>query len=573
MKVIFILSRDSYNIPAVNVIKEMQKRNYEIDFYGIYMENLHIGMIAELNVLIKPLTYLDINNIKDYDFIYSVEQLDVLPLPLDIKIYIFTFSISCMNEPAYYADYTFIQRDMNINLQETRYLNDEINYIKVSPGMKVGNPKYESVKSVRPIISGTNKKILFIDAGHFPFGERGKLEEARMLLDIAKRFPDYILTIKPRFFSYEKNVSHKNDVHIYECLDILTDGNLPSNIQCLKHHVNLEELVQECDIIITTDLTTTYLDIAAYDKPGIIATGLPSEFSVSHTPNLIKRFVNIEKRSGLCIPYNEVTNYLPKGKKCKSEHKQEMGLEEKNSAFKIVEKIEEIVYTYIKKKRYPGPQLYELNFSTEIENNISLDEVISLRYIKRLYRDVGRFVYQVEELNFSEIIKYINELFYKKERIDAKNFNQYNNLIKEKMHDVILNNREKMMKNMSNQSYYLDLLYTLKKLKFEKEQEYQAKELYWCLKGKEEIISNGNARKALEFFLKYFHEIRTHTFEKTLADTKYYIESATFWTGYCYYNLKSYKEAKEYFLKCQQLTNDNHKKAQEYLDILESMNI
>lgn len=35
-----------------------------------------------------------------------------------------------------------------------------------------------------------NQQILFIDAGHFPFGDCGKRQEAKMLLDIAQKHPE-----------------------------------------------------------------------------------------------------------------------------------------------------------------------------------------------------------------------------------------------------------------------------------------------------------------------------------------------------------------------------------------------
>lgn len=68
---------------------------------------------------------------------------------------------------------------------------------------------------------------------------------------------------------------------------------------------------------------------------------------------------------------------------------------------------------------------------------------------------------------------------------------------------------------------------------------------------------------------KYFELTEKNDYEKTVADVDYFKESATYWIAFCYYQMNEYDSAKIYFQKCQELTSNNHKKAKEYLEMID----
>lgn len=558
MKVLFVLCKDVHNITSFPIAKEMLERGYDVDFYGMFLDDIHIRMFKEKNISVFSIDEFNIDSINKYDYIYSAISIENFPLPINLNKYIFSFSTMFMDESSGYGDYTFTQRDMNIKFQENKYLIEEVNPFKVSPGMVVGNPKYSNRKEKSEI----KKQFLFIDAGHFPFGKTGKIEEAKMLLEIAEKYPDYKLLIKPRFLRNDKNVTHKNDVHLYDCLEKLSNNNIPSNIYCLEEHKDLGELIKESSTIITVDGTTSYLEIAAYGKRGIVAAGLPSEEAMTYSAIRKKYFTKIVERSGLCIPYKKVIEYLPQGLECREEHKNEMGIMFTNTAKNIVNSMENIFEKYIKFEIYPAPNIMH----GKEKKYVHFNEVINLRYIKKLYGIVGEVQRLIIELDFSQIKKYVDSLFLSSEIMSQDTFNQYLKKVERMMGDLILRNKEKMLKDARKQSYYLQTLYDCGKLQFEKETDYEAKEIFWCLMGKYEIIENKNPRKALEYFNKWESGIVENTYEKTLADMRYYIESATYWIGYCYWLQEEYVKAKKYFEKCQILTDNKHNKAKEFLE-------
>lgn len=559
MKVLFILYKDVYNIPAAKVAAEMIKRKYDVAFYGTYLEDIHIRMFHDFQMEIKPVSQLVLSEIERYDFIYTATTLISVPIPMDIEKYIFTFTTVVVDEPGGFADFTFTQRDLNIYFQNDVSM-EKINAFKACPGKFVGNPKYD-MRHVDNV--SVKKQILFVDASHFPWGKKGKIIEAKMLLQIADHFPEYRLVIKPRFFPEDKNVTHRNQVHLYDCLEELTSGIMPSNIYCIKKHVDLEEVVRESEIIITPDITSSYLEIGAYNKKGIIAADIPSSLeSMIHSKNRMERIRKVINRSELCVPYTKVLEYLPEGKKFSERHKKEMGLYKKDIARNIVNIIEQIYNDFIIHDIYP-------NRNSEIESNekaITMTEVITYRYIKCLFSAFDDVKCRIEGLNFSEVENYIFALLENKTQINADNYSYYWETVKGMSRDIILNSKEILMEDALKQSYLLQSLYEAGKIQYEREEDYLAKEMFWCLMGKYEIIKGNNAELALSYFKKFFDGILRNEYEKTLADLSYYKESATYWSGVCHFQLGNWFEAKQLFESLEEMTNNNHRKAREYLN-------
>lgn len=563
MKVLFILSKDVYNIPAVKIAEEMLCRGYQINFYGEYLDHIHLRMFEKLKVLIQPISDLNIDSIINYDFVYSARTLEALPYSLlNIRKYIFHFTTTPFDGPNGYGDFTFTQRDMKLYFQDEQYISmEKIKEIKSYPGKAVGNPKYDYTIEKKQI----NKQILFVDASHFPFGEKGKMEEAQMLLDIAEKLPEYKLVIKPRFFHQDKNVTHRNEIHLYDCLKQLTEDSIPSNIECIEQHVDLGEKVMESEIIITPDMTSTYLDIGVFNKKGLIASGLPNnEDSLICNPGHIKRFCNIAQRSGLCVPYTEILKFLPEGKVFNEQHKIEMGINKKNVSKNIVDIIEQIYKQFIKIDVYPG-----IEEKTEYDQSImTIEEVVSVRYIKRLFSLFETIKYRIPELDFFEVEDFIFNLLKNKIQIDQDNYDKYQNTVSIKIRNVILNNKDILMDNELKQSYYLQFLYDAGKFHLEQENDYLAKHMFCYLKGKYEITVMNNAKVAMRYLKRFFDAVRQNKYEKTLADGEYYMESATYWIGVCYFMLEELSLAEKIFEYLEKITNDKHVKAREYLDII-----
>lgn len=559
MNVIVILHKDVYNIPAYHVIKEMLKRGYHIAFFAFFFDHIHLRMFDDFNVQIRNIKELKHINMDDFDFIFSSVNIDAIPDIMQIKKYIFVFSTTFMNECGSYGDYTFTQRDLTNCLSDYDYSVEKNNRRKCSPGKALGNPKFDIEENCQAEFVD-KKQILFVEASHFPYGKVAKMEEAGMVLEICRKCLQYQIIIKPRFFPDEKNVTHRNGTHLYQCIDELTGGNIPDNLVLLHEHIDLEKLVRQSGMIVLTEMTTSYLDIGAYNKRGIIASNFPSENSFTHNVNRVRRFRSIQARSGMCVDYRNVINYLPHGIPCKEEHIAEMGIDKKSVSQNMVNEMEKIYMNYLLFDKYPSP-----DSSSE---TITMDEVVSYRYLKRLYTVFDPIKENIDELDFRKAEKYIENLWGSREVLTDKTYEKHLDHLLNIVWDIMINSKEVLMKDALSQSYYLKLLYETGAMQAENIEQYeeQAKAMYFCLMGKYKAIDQKQYEEAIKYFRKYFCIIQKNDFEKTLADTPYYKESATYWTGVCYYELFEFEEAKKYFLKCQELTENNHKKAAQYIE-------
>lgn len=561
MKVLVILHKDVYNIPTLHIVKEMLKRGYDIDIYAIFQDRIHLRMFDELDYVIHNIDELNKEQIAEYDFIYSAVTIEALPDGVNIDKYVFTFSTAFMDDLISYADFTFTQRDFKNYLQDYEYAIEKNNELKSRPGLVVGNPKFD-VECYEKTEEKSNQ-ILFIDAGHFPFGEKGKCEEAKMLIEMAKKYSQYKIIVKPRFLQNDKNVTHKNGIHLYSCIKNVSNNKIPSNLILLDRHVDLERLVRESSLVITPDLTTSYLDIGFYDKRGLIATNLPTEFTVSHNENHVRRFKNIELRSGLCVDYRQICEYIPNGKKCTQEHIEEMGLKLRDVSIRMVDSMEKIFFEFISKGTYPSPY--------EEGERISLEEVKSVRRIKKLFGIYELIKARIEELDFSPIEDKIFELWEKKKFLDEQSYEIIRNEMTEQVQHILGQSNRILMKNTMTQSYYLNALYETGKLFLENIDDYDAKEMFHCLMGKYLAMKENKYQEAIEHFKQYFKIIQNNKYERTLADSQYYIESANYWMGVSYFQIGEMSEAKRHFTICQNLTENKHQKATMYLNEIQQM--
>ena len=542
MKVLVILYKDSYNIPTQNVVKEMLARGYEVDLYSRDMNKINIRMFEGYNVL--DYANFDVKTVEKYDFIYCAVSIE--PNLVECKKYIFCYNNFYMDEQAGYGDYTFTQRDFSKELIENYVLNYPNKFV-VTPGETVGNPKYDLWRNTS--IQVKDKQILYIDAGHFPFGKEGKMQIAKCLLEIANRYEDYTIIIKPRFLPNEKGMAHTNSVHIYDCLNELANGRIPGNIVCLMKHVELEPLVMESQVILCTELTSSYLEIGAFNKRGIIIEGIHSEFTYSHSENHIRNFIAISNRSGLSVNYKRVMDYLPEGLNMSNSHMEEMGLFHYDSAKSIVDRMEKIYFEYLKKGIF---LMQEGGISRNYE------DVIALRYKKMLISKLSYLQLMIQEIDFSSLLfTYVNkslELF--------KNWDwSMNAELDRSIYEIIIQNKNIAYGNKKLESYYLDALYKLGLFCEDIDDNFKENDMYLFILGKESA-KNEDYPKAYDLLKEFVHRIKKHSFQISLADEGYYLESASYWLGTACYELGKREEALAYFMRCMDLTNGKHSMAQ-----------
>ena len=552
MKILVMLQKDVYNIPALKVVEEMEKRKHDVLLYSVDVSNISIRMFGER--IVKPIDELSEETVNNVDIIYSAVPLEGVSKIWSMKKYIFVNSINVMDDYCNVGDYTFLQRDVFDPFLKDYSLNICTEY-KCKPSEVVGNPKYDVERKEKDLYN-LEKNILFIDSSHFPFGKQGKMELAKCVLSIAKAFSDYTITIKPRFLPEDKSVTHRNKIHLYQCLEELTNGNIPKNLVCLQKHVDLEPLVINSNLIICPEHTSTYMEAAVFHKKGLVLTGIPTEFTVSHNEAHIRRFAEIESSCGLCVPYKDVLKYIPEGKIFNEEHAVRMGLRYRNASIKIVDRMEEIFDKYISKGMF---------LVANDETTTNFEDVLNKRFQCMLLSNLEGMQYRLEEVDFTPLMyKYINTFVHNEFRYTE--YDKYHQLLWKDIHEMIVLNKGLLSTTARRQSYYLQSLYALSRIECIEEKEIVAHDMYNCLMGKHCAIILKDFEKGKRLFLEYFDGVKDNPYEKTLADVDYYKESAMYWLGICHYELKEYKEAIKCFEECIRMTNGKHKMAAKHLD-------
>lgn len=551
-KVLFITFMDVYNIPAVKVAEELLARGYAIDFYGMCLENIHIRMFTEKGLAVKELGTFPMDTIDQYYFIYSALMISGWKEFFSMKKLIFYYSTSYMDDISGYGDYSFTQRRLGDAADENAYRVMQINKKLVYPGMAVGNPKFDGIpggesRKKNGENKAENKRFVFIDSGHYPYGMEGKKAVAGMLLEISGKFPGYELIVKPRFLPDDNKVTHFNSIDLYDVLVEEAGGKLPDNIKYLRKHVNLEDVVRKAHVVLTT-LTTSYLEAAAFDKGLIIAGNIPAEYGYALHKKHVDRFTAIQAQSGAMVPYGKVCDFLPEGLKVNEDHKKKMIERIGNSACMMVDEMERIMDVCEKRE-------------------IDWKQAVHTRYKKYLYLLLGDYLYaSSDELDFSSIGEYIESIEKSGVWMNEDNISSYTYEVEFRKNSIVKSSKSLLMGNEQLRSYYVEAMYQLGELEAVDETEFASLDIYLCLRGKHEIIQKNNYETGLRLLQEYRRKIKTHTYEKTLADKPYYILTAVYHIGYALFELGRYEEARPYFEECEILTDNKHNRAKEYLD-------
>ncbi|MGI6590888.1 MAG: DUF6716 putative glycosyltransferase [Eggerthellaceae bacterium] len=135
----------------------------------------------------------------------------------------------------------------------------------------VGNPQYDKLVAHRRSHPAPIRRVLIVDQGGYPYGDKGKSELARTLECIARFNPEIEFVIKPRFYRQLKGRS--THAEATRTIDYLS--NPPKNLRVLGIPQHLEDILCDFDAMITS-WSTAYLDAAMYHLPLILISGLDS---------------------------------------------------------------------------------------------------------------------------------------------------------------------------------------------------------------------------------------------------------------------------------------------------------
>ena len=305
IRVLVITKRDASNLFIENIIREFLRRKYEVTLFADFADHDSMRMFSDMGLQVQSASELTAEIAENYDFIFCAVQ-----SMRDVFLYNrYVFSYYSMNpaiDPVRGGDFTFTWGE-----------EPEGTYDGTFSLMPVGNPKNDTLASG----AADSGRILFLDSGHFPFSDEGKMQTAQMLLDICARFPDREVWVKPRWLPGVdlKTVTHINTTHLYDCVDILCKGKRPKNLMLLMEHLDLQQLIDSSHCVITT-VTTAYLDASLRGKGQLIVRGFENEDMYQARSWYFEDYYRLMEDTGCVVDVKDVCRYLPDGLLCRPEH-------------------------------------------------------------------------------------------------------------------------------------------------------------------------------------------------------------------------------------------------------------
>lgn len=538
MKVLMITEKDAANLSLAAIEKAYRRKGHTVDIYAPYLSENVMRMfdghlkIRNINELTKEIIY-------QYDFIFTSVFSMLILKNKDLlweKKYIFTYDFYVHGEVVNGGDFNFAP---------SLYNTSSIYYKELGyPKMGIGEPKFDLYQIAR----AAGNMFLFIDSGHYPFGKEGKVELAKLLLSICKKFPDYELCIKPRFLPTDEFVTHVNAVHLYDVIKEQSNGALPKNLNMLNQHLDLEELIARSKTVLCL-YTTAYISALVARKGLIIIDGLPNEdcYDVRN-----KRFMQTRegmKGSQALVDYRQVCDYLPNGVQSPDSHVQKEITNTENVADKIVDVTEHIFLNLLAKGQFPPPMMYTYESYKEdivVKAISNWNKVISQRMERTLKQRLFiYFDYRVNaRLNLNFFTKYVNTL--KEEGlINERVFNEAIDNVKYLISDILIDNENNLIQDEIDQGILIEALYT--RQKYEKIREMQEINLgaYYLFRGKL-AFDERDVSLAIEMLNKYIMITSERFFVKEVSDQPHYRAIAYHTLVRLYLEQKDYANANHY---------------------------
>lgn len=342
MHVLIFLGNDASNLSIENIVRELDRR-HEVKL--VAPANCNPQQIQMFDDLAEKIIPMEECTDEVYDWADCVFCTVMSATTLrDCKKYIFSF---CHMNPRFDEPrgYDFV------------FTLGELGEQDVPPyfaSMPVGLAKNDA-----PVTAETKKQILYVDAGHFPFGKTGQRQIAQMLLNICAAYPEYNVCVKPRWFpgATDRDMSNQNYGHVYNELAELCPDGLPENLELLWEYRNLQELIDESTCVVSS-CTSAYLDAAMRGKPLLIIKGIENEDMYHLRSEYFDNLYRFAQESGCVVDWREVTDYLPEGRMCAPEHINRSFSYLNGATARVVEAMEYICETFIEHGRFPDIKEY-----------------------------------------------------------------------------------------------------------------------------------------------------------------------------------------------------------------------
>jgi hypothetical protein len=510
MKVLMITEKDAANFSLTNIANAFIKKGHVLEIFAPYRSENAMRMFDK-SIPVHPIETLTEHVAGQYDCIfasafvsYTLKRLGLL----QIKKYIFTYDFLIHGDIVDRMDFGF---SPSINNTSSRF-RDMVH----APLVGVGEPRFDSLETTAQ--TETNQ-ILFIDSGHYPFGEKGKEELSRTLIDMAQRHPELDFVVKPRFLPTDDVITHRNGLHLYDVLARESVGELPQNLVLLNEHRNMEALINSSRTVMCL-YTTAYITALAAKKGLIILDGLPNDDNCDLRVKRLNQTRAGMLGTGAVIHYQDAVNYLPDGVASPDGHlKREISLLTGVSDT-IVDMVDDLVCRHIVKGEFPVTRNYRYDEPIEYTRDLSWESLVSRRLMNSLtYFIVTKFDYYVHadldlggvEEKIAGMIRSRGTEFLARQEMDM--------MIQEVQNQIVVQHAEALSSDEVDQGILLQTYYNMGM--FNEIEKFSHKTLGAYLYFAGEIAFNNNENSRARMLLtEYLNLSLSRVYKKEITDDK-----------------------------------------------------
>lgn len=502
MKILVVSAADATNLSIENVVKEFIRRGHVIDVFSPMQDEKTIRMFKKLGLNIFSIDRLK-DMVQEYDIAFiGTDAMEYLRFA---NIYVFGYNFLFNGNPSDGADFMF-----------TLAKDRKLAHPELCAVMPMGVPKNDTKAVLKP-----QKQFLYIDAGHIPFGDEGKRQVAKMLLEICDKFPEYNLVVKPRWLlSDRENLTHANKNHIYDVINDISRGKIPSNLIMLNEHKDMQELMDESQTVITTSISC-FVDSALRKRNCLVVGDLSSEDQ--HEMRLNKsraREYQEAEKAGVLVSYKNITSYLPKGKQTDENYINDLIAYKEAVSEKIVDVVEWVFENYIAKGKYPRVQEYSYEeYKKEIraDDTLNINTLIQNRMFNGIIRNSRKLDYIDAPIDFTKYYEKL-EREYKDYTVTSEGYRTLLKNMDSIYRKTLIENAALLEKEEINQSILLQacfdnelydflISYDLNKVLC------KGPYFYWVGRTLEKIGSK-NKSAIINCYLLFLKEANNRTFEK-----------------------------------------------------------
>lgn len=375
MRILTVTYNDADNLTIAPVLFELEKRGHTIMIFAPYDDADSLRMFRGLKAQIRPFAEFRPQVSQQFDLAFcTVMMMECIKL-LDVYCFVYSqyFEEYYMTDG---ADFLFTHRRGCLPRCDFRCAT-----------MEVGDTKNDLGEAgpVRPVTD--EKRILFIDSGHIPFGDKGKEQIADLLLEACQQFPEYEIWIKPRWLRQTRtHYSHQNGCHLYDVLEKRCAYHIPPNLVMLNEHRDLQELIDNSRCVMTL-YTGATLNVLARKRGLLVLSGWENDDKWDmRNAVVIAGKERMYAESGCLVDIREAIKYLPNGLQPTEAFQEQMACRQQNASQRMADVMEFIFETYLRHGQYPATREYEYE---TFRQSMSADPALTLEDLKyERFRDV-----------------------------------------------------------------------------------------------------------------------------------------------------------------------------------------